>query len=135
MPHYVSVGEVPRKRHTQFRQPDGSLNPIEFEIPQAPEFEMGGGGLYSTAADYMRFCQLFLHAGQTEGGAQVLRPETVALMGQNQMGDTNVVNLKTADPASSLDAEFFPSMVKKWGTALMLNTMDAPTGRSAGSMA
>jgi len=117
------------------RQPDGSLKPIEFETPQAPEFEMGGGGLYSTAADYMRFCQLFLHAGRAEGGAQVLRPETVALMGQNQMGDTNVVNLKTADPASSFDAEFFPGMVKKWSTAFMLNTADAPTGRSAGSMA
>ncbi|HEX6871718.1 MAG TPA: cupin domain-containing protein, partial [Micromonosporaceae bacterium] len=25
MPYYRSVGEVPRKRHTQFRQPDGSL--------------------------------------------------------------------------------------------------------------
>ena len=117
------------------RQPDGSLKPIEFEIPQDPEFEMGGGGLYSTAADYMRFCQLFLHAGKAEGGAQVLSPETVALMGQNQMGDTNVINLKTADPASSLDAEFFPGMAKKWSTAFMLNTADAPTGRSAGSMA
>ena len=117
------------------RQPDGSLKPIEFEIPQEPEFEMGGGGLYSTAADYMRFCQLFLHAGKAEGGAQILSPETVALMGQNQMGDTNVINLKTADPASSLDAEFFPGMAKKWSTAFMLNTADAPTGRSAGSMA
>ena len=25
MPHYRAVGEIPRKRHTQFRQPDGSL--------------------------------------------------------------------------------------------------------------
>jgi len=25
VPHYTAVGEVPRKRHTQFRQPDGSL--------------------------------------------------------------------------------------------------------------
>src|SRR5690242_3734896 len=25
MPYYRSVGEVPRKRHVQFRQPDGSL--------------------------------------------------------------------------------------------------------------
>ena len=25
MPHYTAVGDVPRKRHTQFRQPDGSL--------------------------------------------------------------------------------------------------------------
>ncbi len=117
------------------RQPDGSLKPIDFEIPQDPEFEMGGGGLYSTASDYMRFCQMFLHSGTTEGGAPVLRPETVALMGQNQMGDINVAKLTSVDPASSLDAEFFPGMIKKWSTGFMLNTADAPTGRSAGSMA
>ena len=117
------------------RGADGSLAPTAFEIPQEPEFEMGGGGLYSTAADYMRFCQLFLHDGRAESGAQVLRPETVALMGQNQMGDITVVALKTENPASSLDAEFFPGMVKKWSTAFMINTQDAPTGRSAGSLA
>ena len=117
------------------RQPDGALNPIEFELPQDPEFEMGGGGLYSTAADYMKFCQVFLHAGRAEGGAQVLRPETVALMSQNQMGDLKVTNLKTIDPASSLDAEFFPGMAKTWSTAFMINTAEAPTGRSAGSLA
>ena len=37
------------------RDADGTLTPIEFEIPQDPEFEMGGGGLYSTAADYLAF--------------------------------------------------------------------------------
>ena len=30
------------------RQADGSLKPIDFEMPQEPEFFMGGGGLYST---------------------------------------------------------------------------------------
>ena len=96
---------------------------------------MGGGGLYSTAFDYMKFCQVFLHEGRAEGGAQVLRPETVARMSQNQMGDITVTVLKTVDPASSLDAEFFPGMAKTWSTAFMMNTKDAPTGRSAGSLA
>jgi len=59
----------------------------------------------------------------------------VALMGQNQMGDINVAKLTSVDPVSSLDAEFFPGMIKKWSTGFMLNTADAPTGRSAGSMA
>jgi methyl acetate hydrolase len=38
-------------------------------------------------------------------------------------------------PDSSLDAEFFPGMVKKWGLGFMINTEAAPTGRSAGSLA
>ena len=46
------------------------------EIPQQPEFEMGGGGLYSTVGDYLEFAQMILHGG-TFNGAQILRPETV----------------------------------------------------------
>jgi methyl acetate hydrolase len=117
------------------RQPDGSLKPIAFEIKQEPEFETGGGGLYSTAGDYLKFCQMILHDGQAANGQQVLRPETVATMGRNQMGTLKVDFLRTTDPSSSADAEFFPGMVKKWSTAFMLNTEQAPTGRSPNSIA
>src|SRR5215475_7476807 len=37
----------------QARTEDGVLAPMEFELPQEPEFDMGGGGLYGTAADYL----------------------------------------------------------------------------------
>ena len=50
--------------------------PIPFEMPQEPEFYMGGGGLYSTGRDYLRFLRMLLHGG-TLDGAQVLQPETV----------------------------------------------------------
>ncbi len=43
--------------------------------------------------------------------------------------------LKSVLPDSSLDAEFFPGMVKKWGLGFMINTETAPTGQSAGSLA
>jgi methyl acetate hydrolase len=116
------------------RGADGSLKPIEFEMPQEPEFFMGGGGLYSTGPDYLKFVRMFLNRGSLDGKT-VLRPETVAMMGQNQIGNVNVVMLKTVMPDSSLDAEFFPGMVKKWGLGFMINTETAPTGRSAGSLA
>ena len=80
------------------RRPDGSLQARSpFEMPQEPEFFMGGGGLYSTGPDYLRFLRMLLGGGQLDG-AQVLRPETVAEMGQNQIGDLNVGLLKTAMP-------------------------------------
>ena len=82
----------------------------------------------------LKFVRMFLNRGSLDGKA-VLQPETVAMMGQNQIGDINVVVLKTAVPGSSLDAEFFPGMVKKWGLGFMINTEAAPTGRSAGSLA
>jgi methyl acetate hydrolase len=43
--------------------------------------------------------------------------------------------LKTAAPASSNDAEFFPGMVKKWGLGFMISTGEVPGGRSPGSLA
>src|SRR5579864_2741075 len=116
------------------RADDGTLAPIDFELPQEPEFQMGGGGLYGTAADYLAFERLFLNAGRA-GSGQVLKPETVALMAQNAMGDLNVRLLKTVAPGYSNDAEFFPGMVKKWGLGFMISTEAAPGGRSAGSLA
>ena len=116
------------------RQPDGSLTPIPFEIPQAPEFFMGGGGLYSTGPDYLRFLRMLLGGGQL-AGVRVLQPETVEDMSRNHIGELTVGPMKTAAPTLSHDAEFFPGMVKKWGLGYMISTEAAPTGRSAGSLA
>jgi methyl acetate hydrolase len=116
------------------RGADGTLAPIDFEIPQDPEFQMGGGGLYSTAADYLAFERMFLNEGRADG-RQVLQPETVALMRQNAIGDLNVQRLVTAMPASSHDAEFFPGMVKKWSLGFIISTEPVPGGRSANSLA
>jgi methyl acetate hydrolase len=116
------------------RHPDGALTPIPFEVPQEPEFFMGGGGLYSTGRDYLTFLQMLLHEGRLDG-VQVLRPETVAQMTRNQIGELTVGVLRTAIPEHSNDAEFFPGMVKKWGLGFLINTEDAPTGRRAGSLA
>jgi CubicO group peptidase (beta-lactamase class C family) len=116
------------------RRPDGSLEPIAFEVSQEPEFFMGGGGLYSTGPDYLAFLRMLLGGGSLDG-VRVLRPETVADMGRNQIGDLTVGALKTALPRSSNDAEFFPGMVKRWGLGFLITGEDAHTGRSAGSLA
>jgi len=116
------------------RAHDGSLTPMAFEMPQRPEFFMGGGALFSTPRNYMMFLQMLLHEG-TFNGAQVLKPETVALMRQNHIGELNVVTLKTAHPETSNDANLFPGMVQKWGLSFDINTEPGPAGRSAGSIA
>lgn len=116
------------------RQPDGSLASIAFEIPQEPEFQMGGGGLYSTTQDYIRFTQMILNRG-TLNGISVLKPETVQMMSQNQMGDIDCVEMKTVVPERTNDANFFPGMKQKWGFSFLINTEKTPQGRSAGSLA
>jgi methyl acetate hydrolase len=113
---------------------DGKYTPIEFEMPQEPEFEMGGGGVYSTAGDYAKFVRMILNYGKGNGN-QILSPQTVALMSRNAMGPLKVTMLKSEMPALTGDAEFFPGMPKNWGLSFMINEQPAPTGRTAGSLA
>jgi CubicO group peptidase (beta-lactamase class C family) len=47
-----------------------------------PPLESGGGGLVSTAHDYMRFCRMMLNGGSLDG-VQILSPKTVALFSLN----------------------------------------------------
>ena len=118
------------------RGPDGALQAdTALELPQEPEFEMGGGGLYSTAGDYLKFVRMMLNQGKSDKGEAVLKPATVTDMSRNAMGDTRVCALKTAAPPFSNDAEFFPGMDKQWGLSFMINNEEAPTGRSPGSLA
>ena len=116
------------------RGEDGALAAIPFELEQNPEFHMGGGGLYSTAADYIKFCQMILNKGKGNGN-QLLKPETVAAMGQNQMGDLSVGKLTSAAPPFTNDVDLYPDMIKKWGLSFLINTAKTPEGRSAGSLA
>jgi methyl acetate hydrolase len=116
------------------RQTDGSLLQTQFELPEEPEFQMGGGGLYGTASDYLAFEQMFLREGRANGRA-VLSPETIRLMGQDQLGTLQLPPWESVMPSLSNNGEFFPGMVKKWSLAFMLNTEPVPGGRSANSMA
>jgi CubicO group peptidase (beta-lactamase class C family) len=125
--------QAARIAQTHARKPDGSLEPIPPQPPVHPEFFAGGGALFSTGSDYLAFLQMLLNGGDLDG-ARVLKPETIALMAQNHIGDLNVRLLKSENPALSNDAEFFPGMTKKWGLSWLINTEDVPGRRSAGSL-
>ncbi len=51
-----------------------------------PTYFSGGGGLVSTAADYLRFSQMLLNGGELDG-VRILGPRTVELMTSNHLGD------------------------------------------------
>jgi len=116
------------------RQPDGTLVSAPFAAPQDPAMFYGGGGLYGTAPDYMRFLSMLLQGGALDG-AQILRPETVALMARNHIGEVLVADLATAVPAMSNDVALYPGMAKKWGLSFLINTDHVPGARRAGSLA
>ncbi len=123
-----------RRATVHQRDADGSLRPLDFELPE-PEVHMGGHGLYSTVGDYLRFIRMWLNDGRSGSGEQVLKPETVEFAARNHLGDLKIKGLPGVQPNLSNDAEFFPGMPKSWALTFMINDEDAPTGRPAGSLA
>ena len=130
----LSPSQRSRLSRVHARDEKGALAPIEFGLPEEPEFLMGGGGLYGTAGDYLAFTQMIVQGG-TLKGAQVLRRETVDLMSQNHIGNLEIGPMKTAAPPLSNDVDLFPGISKKWGLSFLINVQALPTGRSAGSLA
>lgn len=116
------------------RTDDGTLVPVDFALPENPEFLMGGGGLYATAGDYLTFARLFLGGG-TVDGARILRRETVERMVEDHLGALDIPALRTVMPALSHDIELFPGVPKGWGMHFLINRAPLSTGRSAGSLA
>ena len=130
----VSASQRARLASVHQRDDKGVLTPIEFALPENPEFLMGGGGLYGTARDYLAFARMIMNGGSSNG-VQVLSRQTVDQMAQNHIGAAEVTTLRTVMPPLSNDAEFFPGTSKKWGLSFLINTQPSPTGRSAGSLA
>jgi CubicO group peptidase (beta-lactamase class C family) len=130
------LGDAQRQRLVAVHQrgEDGSLAPIPFELEQDPEFHTGGAGLYGTAADYIKFTQMILNKGRGNGN-QVLKPETVAMMGQNHIGELNTTRMTSAVAFATNDVDLYPDMAKKWGLSFLINTAKTPEGRSPGSLA
>jgi CubicO group peptidase (beta-lactamase class C family) len=58
--------------------------PHDANVSKAPGLPSGGGGLYSTAGDYLRFAQMLLNGG-TLNGVRILSPSTVQLMRSNRL--------------------------------------------------
>jgi CubicO group peptidase (beta-lactamase class C family) len=132
----ISPAMRERLAKVHHRGRDGSLSPnLSMELPQEPEFEPGGHGLYGSAPDYLKFMRMFLNEGRADDGRQVLTPAAVSLLSENAMGDTPVTAMKTVSPQMSNDVEFFPGYDKRWSLGFMTNEEEAPTGRSAGSLA
>lgn len=120
---------------TMARGESGALAPFPINIGGgAGEFISGGGGMNGTAADYLRFVRMLLNGGSLDG-AFILRPETIADMGRNQIGRLRAGMMPTTMPSLSTAIDWFPDMETKWGLGFMINPEVGPDGRGAGSLA
>jgi methyl acetate hydrolase len=124
---------LPRLATIHARKPE-TLEPLTMDPNPPREFFPGGGGLYSTAPDYIRFLRMFLHGGELDG-VRILKSPTVQLMRQDHIGDLLVEPMRSCQLANSEHVEFFPGMPKKWGLSFLINTKSGHAGRSPGSLA
>jgi CubicO group peptidase (beta-lactamase class C family) len=129
----ISAEQHAREASVHKRKPDGTLEAEPLEKPSTPTKFSGGGGIYSTAPDYLTLARMLLNSGSLKG-ARILRPETVALMNRNQTGEIETGRLKTVAPSLSNDVDFFPGMHLRWGLGYMITMGAVPGGRSAGSL-
>jgi methyl acetate hydrolase len=111
------------------READGSLTPRPLSPAIAPEFWSAGSGLYSTLADYPKFLRALLN-----GGAGLLRPETMAEMLRNQVGDLRAGYLPSANPALHTGTDAAPDVTCGWGLGFMIYPEQKAGGRQAGSV-
>ena len=117
------------------RAADGKLTALpDLVLPQPPEMDMGGHGLYASVGEYTKFIRMILNDGAGPNG-RVLKAETVARMAQNGLGNIKSTGWTTSIPSLSNDGEFFPGVSKSWAYTFMVNDEDTPTGRPAGSLA
>jgi methyl acetate hydrolase len=133
----ISAQQRTREASTHRRGPLGALTPEPMEqlppLQPAHRSFSGGGGIYSSAPDYLALLRMLLRGGELDG-TRLLRPHTVALMGQNQIGDIKAGVMKSTGLALSNDVDFFPGISLKWGFGHMINMQAVPGGRSAGSL-
>jgi CubicO group peptidase (beta-lactamase class C family) len=123
----------PRLVNLHRREKDGRLVEQPRQPPRAVTEFNGGGGLFSTAGDYVKFLQMLLNGGQLNN-ARILSPDSVAAMGQNQIGSLGVGAMKSAIPDLSHDFSFIADGQDKWGLGFLITSNHVEGKRSAGSL-
>ncbi|MGH7185349.1 MAG: serine hydrolase domain-containing protein, partial [Pseudomonadota bacterium] len=118
------------------RAADGKLTPLpELALPQPPELDCGGHGLYASIGEYMKFIRMILNDGAGPNG-RVLKAETVAQMAQDGLKPMGLrsTGWTTSIPSLSNNGEFFPGVEKGWAYTFMTNREPTPSGRPADSL-
>jgi methyl acetate hydrolase len=107
----------------------GELKQIPFSTPDVQEVNMGGGGLWGTAQDYMKMLLCVMNKGAPLI-SETLFNEAI----KNQIGDLFVSFAPTAMPGSASDFEPMAEIPKKHGLFSIINLEDKPNGRKANSV-
>lgn len=133
--YVLAEAKFERMVSNHIRAESGELQQEERKLPTPPKLFNGGGGLFSTAADYVRFLQMILNHGMGPGKARILQAKTVESMQVNQIGALTAGKMKSFRPKTSSDVDIQPGQTEKWGLGFLINTTAYSGGRSANSLA
>ncbi len=117
-----------RRAGMHVRGPEGALITTD-AFPNAPQM-WGGGGLTSTAPDYLKFLQAIM---SDAGG--LVRTETLALLRDVQTDRGPAGDLMSVNLGFSHDFQPMSGVDKRWTLGFLRNETDVPGGRRAGSLA
>ncbi|WP_116807078.1 serine hydrolase domain-containing protein [Steroidobacter cummioxidans] len=100
---HVPAQKLSRLAEFYYRDKAGNSvkHPGIADYSQPPVFPSGGGGLASTASDYMRFCQMLLNGGVLDG-QRILSPLSVKLMRTNMLPES----ARTMGPGTGFGLDF-----------------------------
>jgi CubicO group peptidase (beta-lactamase class C family) len=112
---------------------DGSYVPTGMVVVQEPEFASGGGGLYSTAGDYLTFIRMLLNGG-TLGGARILSSDSVTALATDQIPHMTIPAMGLMSPMGPRSVDFFDGRPTGWTLAFQINREPTAEGRAAGSL-
>jgi CubicO group peptidase (beta-lactamase class C family) len=125
---------VPASQHARIAEPfkldPDSKQPVNLiDITQPPVYESGGGGMVSTAADYLRFCRMVLNGGELDG-VRLLSPKTVASMMSDHLGEDVI----RASRVPGVNTGYLPGPAYGFGLgfAVRLAPGESPSASSVG---
>ena len=96
---YPPTDRRPRLVTLYKKSPNGLVKDPNQDGYSNPNYFSGGGGLMSTAGDYLQFAQMLLNGGEWNG-KRLLSPRTIELMASNHVGD--MFNGKAGRPAHGM---------------------------------
>ena len=122
------AARIDRRAGMHVRGPGGAHITVD-PFPNAPQM-WGGGGLTSTAPDYLKFLQAIM---SDAGG--LVRPATLALLRDVQTDCGPAGDLMSVNPGFSHNFHPMSGVDKRWTLGFLRNGTDVPGGRRAGSLA
>jgi methyl acetate hydrolase len=127
--------QVPvRQAQVYSRTPDGSFEPVQYQIPSHPEIYRMAAAMHATAPDYLQFLRLLLTDGEVDG-YRMISPGAMRLMKENQMGAGRAIPILQACVDVTHPVDYLFDQTSMTHTACCLRTEHDILGkRAAGSL-